>query len=224
LAQQIGLMDGLSLPRLPKRINVQIIIFQRPAHSSRSFYFCMMKQKIAAAVFLLLTACLPKGYQPDEYLSIQEQSELMDKVIRYVSDLPKGVSHEDKFNPSYNEHYLEQASRHRLDAFYLDSSGNQFLLISRGAPSLTEKRVAIGIKLKLDKSRNISEYEEVFRTWKMKPEVLAQRASYLFDLMVKGESLERYQRNNTSEEWIEFPDGIVYYDRVIRQWKTKGAF
>jgi hypothetical protein len=182
-----------------------------------------MKPKIATIIFLLLTACQPKGYQPDEYLSVQEQSELMDKV-RYVSELPKGVSHEDKFNSSHDEHYLEQASRHRLDAFNLDSSGNQFLLISRGAPSLTEKRVAIGIKLKHDKVGNLSEYEEVFRTWKMKPEVLAQRASYLFDLMVKGESLERYQRNNTSEEWIEFPDGLVYYDKTIRQWKTKEHF
>jgi hypothetical protein len=183
-----------------------------------------MKLKIATVAFLLLAACQPKEYQPDEYLSIQEQSELMDKVIRYVSELPKGVSHEDKFNPSHSEHYLEQASRHRLDAFYLDSSGNQFLLISRGAASLTEKRVSIGIKLKYDNADNLSEYEEVFRTWKMKPEVLVQRANYLFDLMVKGESLERYQRNKTSEEWIEFPDGNVYYDRVIRQWKTKEAF
>lgn len=218
-------MDGLSLPRLPKHIKCLINnYFKRPALIGRSFYFCMMKPTIAIVIFLLLTTCQPKGYQPDEYLSIQEQSELMDKVIRYVSELPKGVSHEDKFNPPHNEHYLEQASRHRLDAFYLDSSGNQFLLISRGAPSLTEKRVAIGIKLKYDESGNISEYEEVFRTWKMKPETLKERANYLFDLMVKGESLERYQRNKTSEEWIEFPDGTVYYDRAIRQWKTKGAF
>jgi hypothetical protein len=173
--------------------------------------------------FLLLTSLScqnKKSYLPSDHLSPQEEDKFMGSVMRYVSDLPRGASHETKFAAEHNEHYQEQQSRHRLDSYFPSKDKTIYFLISRGAPSLVEKRVAIGGKLKLALDGTIAEYEEVFRTWKMKPDVLKQRAEFLFDQMVKGENLDRYQPNKTSEEWIEFPDGRVYYDTKSRQWKT----
>jgi hypothetical protein len=173
-------------------------------------------------LLLLCTCSTKKSYAPADHLSLKEQDEFVAQVIRYISDLPKGVNNEQKFSKEHDAHYLEQQSLHRLDAYYPASDGTIYFMVSRRAPSITDKRVAIAGKLKWNKpGENMAEFEEVFRTWKMKPEVLQQRATYLFELMVKGEDLTRYQINNTSEEWIEFPDGRVFYDRQSRQWQVK---
>lgn len=179
-------------------------------------------KKLTFLLLLVLTfSCVQKkSHQPIDHLSAQEEDKFMGSVIRYISDLPKGANHDTKFSKEHDEHYQEQQSRHRLEGYFPSKENTIYFLISRAAPSLVEKRVAIGGKLKLAPDGTIAEYEEVFRTWKMKPEILKQRAEFLFDQMVKGENLDRYQPNKTSEEWIEFPDGRVYYDKTSRQWKT----
>jgi len=73
----------------------------------------------------------------------------------------------------------------------------------------------------LNDDGSIGEYEEVFRTWKMVPDTLKKRSSFLFDKMVKGESLEPYYTIVTGDKYIEFPDERTYYDKSVREWKTK---
>jgi hypothetical protein len=181
-----------------------------------------MKKTCVLLLILFCFACQnKKSYLPADHLSPQQVDKFMASVIRYISDLPRGASHETKFSKEHDEDYQEQQSGHRLDAYFPSKDNTIYFLISRGAPSLYEKRVAIGGKLKLASDGTFAEYEEVFRTWKMKPEILKQRADFLFDQMVRGENLERYQPNKTSEEWIEFPDGRVYYDKMLRQWKQR---
>ena len=109
----------------------------------------------------------------------------------------------------------------RLDA-YFEKGGYRYFLISRRAPSIHDKRVATGGKLKLDASGNVVEYEEVFRTWKMLEPDLIKKGILLFDKMVKGQSLERYlTKHSWPEEYIEFPDETVYFDKASRKWTTR---
>lgn len=167
-----------------------------------------------------LTAC-QKSYDPAEYLTPQEQYDNMWKIIRYIGRAPENLTMQERFYKGYDDHYKEQMSQHRLDAYYVDGNIHYFL-ISRRAPSLIEKRVATGGKMKLDDKGELVEYEEVFRTWKMVDSVQIKKSIFLFDKMVKGESLDPFlTKNSMPEEYIEFPDDQVYFDKNERTWKTK---
>jgi len=162
-----------------------------------------------------------KSYDPSSSLSAFEQDELMSKLIRYVAKSPEGLSDEERFYKAYDSYYEEQKSKHRLDAFYKEGNTN-FFLISRQAPSLTEKRVATGGRVAWNEQGELMEYEEVFRTWKMPDTTLVRKGILLFDKMVKGESLEPYlTKNSMPEEYIEFPDDHTYFDKTERKWKAK---
>lgn len=169
---------------------------------------------------VLLGCSSSKDYNPDSHLSIMEKDKVMTAVIRYLAKPPEGYEAE-RFDKKHDAYYLEVAGRHKIANYYIDSKGVHYFLISRPAASLMEKRVATGGKARFDKDWNLIDYEEVFRTWKMKDEELNKKGLFLFDRMVKGESLEPYQMPNSTEEYIEFPDPRTYYDKSSRDWKVK---
>jgi hypothetical protein len=171
---------------------------------------------------MLIQSCrFEKDYNPTSHLSVPRQDEMMDKIIRYMAKPPEGISFEERFYKGYDNHYQDQKRIHRLDAYYIDDQTHYFM-VSRIAPSLTEKRVAIAGKLMLDDQGNISYYEEVFRTWKMQPDTLSIRSALLFDKMVRAEDLTRYYTSHTGNtDYIEFPDERTYFDVEKRMWRTK---
>lgn len=171
---------------------------------------------------LFVHSCTTKSdYNPDSHLSVKEKDKVLMTIIRYIGKAPENVDKVEIFDSKYDAHYLDIASRHRFDQYYIDYNGTHYFLISRPAPSLYEKRVATGGKLKFDENGKLIEYEEVFRTWKMKEEDLKVRGTLLFDLMVNGKDLSPYYRINSPEEYIEFPDDNNYYDKAERMWKAK---
>lgn len=162
-----------------------------------------------------------KDYNPINSLTVKEQDEKMSKIIRYLAKTPDGVIQSERFLPKYDSLYLIAQSFHRLDAYYIDGDTHYFL-ISRRAPSVIEKFVATGGKMKWNERGELTEYEEVFRTWKMKDEDLKKKGALLFDLMVNEKPLDQYRIKFTApEEYIEFPDDHTYYDKSDRSWKVK---
>jgi hypothetical protein len=181
----------------------------------RLFYF-------AVSIFLMEGCTSGKNrYDPDHYLNGREKDVLMSKIIRYTAKPPKKVADSLKFSKAHEAYYNQQMARHQLIAFHCNRNGEQFFLITRPAPSLTPKYVATGGKLKMDEQGNLLEYEEVFRTWKLQYDTLRSRALYLFDLMVKGESLKPYYTKTAGFHYIEFPDDNVYFDKATREWRSK---
>lgn len=182
-----------------------------------------MKNLIIAGIFLavVVSACQTKNkYQVSEHLTPQQQDEMMWKIIRYVGRAPEGISFEERFYAPYDSAYQEQARLHKFDAYFIKGNTHYFL-VSRRAPSLVDKRVATGGKFEWNDEK-ITEYEEVFRTWKMVPDTLAKREMILFDQFVRGESLVHYEtRNSNDVEYIEFPDERTYFDKATKQWKVK---
>jgi hypothetical protein len=174
------------------------------------------------ALLLLTGACsFENDYTPASHLSIERQGLLMSRIIRYMARTPDGVTEEDRMLREHDEHYNEQKSLHRLDGLYT-SDNTHYFLVSRIAPSLVEKRVAIGGKLTVDENFQISYYEEVFRTWKMVPDTLAKRSLFLFDKMVRGEDLLPYCSSNSGNtDYIEFPDERTYFDSERRIWRSR---
>lgn len=179
-----------------------------------------MKNLIALFACLILLSC-QKSYEPDKNLNVEEQEQLKWRVIRYIAKPPDGLTFQERFYAGYDSYYKEQASNHRLEAFY-KGNDKQFFLISRIAPSLVEKRVATGGYFILNGNDSIQQYEEIFRTWKMVPDTLKKRSLLLFDKMVKGENLRPYEtRFSNGIDYIEFPDERTYFNKTERTWKVK---
>jgi hypothetical protein len=78
------------------------------------------------------------------------------------------------------------------------------------------------IKLNRDAQGEISEYEEIYRTWKMGQEDLAKKTATYFDHMVKGKDLSPfYTENIGNTENIEFPDAQTSFNKESRQWEFR---
>ena len=159
-------------------------------------------------------------YNPDKSLSALEKDKLKMTIIRYVAKGPENVSDTDKFKSEHDSYYQERSSLCFLEQYY-EKGDVQYFLVTQPAPSLVEKRHATGGKIVLNNDGSVSEYEEIFRTWKMAPDTLKKRSYFLFDKMVRGESLEPFYTTVTGDKFIEFPDERTYYDKSARAWKTK---
>lgn len=179
-------------------------------------------ERLFQLLFLLfLSGCVQSSYDPSGQLTTEEQAQFIWKIIRYTGRAPEGLTVQERFYPQYDDHYREQQSLYRLDA-YNEKDGLISFMLSRKAPSLIEKRVATGGKVRFSKDGSVGYYEEIFRTWKMVPDTLQKRSMLLFDLMVKGESLDPYlTRNSGSVEYIEFPDDRTWFDARERVWKNR---
>jgi hypothetical protein len=182
-----------------------------------------MKSVSFFCLSLIVVACNTKpNYDPSAYLNGKEKDEFVWKIIRYASKAPDGLLFEERFYPAYDSFYQYQASRHRLEAYFINDKKEHFFLLSRPAPSMVEKRVATGGKVLFDENGNLSEYEEIFRTWKMIPDTLKRRSLMLFDKMVRNEDLSSYlTKNSKGEEYIEFPDDLNYFDKEKKRWMQK---
>lgn len=162
-------------------------------------------------------------YIADKNISQPEADSFKYSIIRYAGQVPPKANHQNRFNVEYDSFYENLAKEHDLVYYYSDKTeGSTYFLMTRIAPSLYEKRVAIGGKLKRDEKGAIIYYEEAFRTWKMKAPELEKKAAFLFSKYIKGKDLKPYYtKNSKGEEYIEFPDDNVYFDTISRVWTTK---
>ncbi len=143
------------------------------------------------------------------------------KIIRLTGKLPGKADHTTKFDTIFDEHYKNLSQQHDL-VYYIPSQNDknsiQFLL-TRIAPSLHEKKVAIAGKVTFDITGNIIYYEEVFRTWKMLVPELKEKSDLLFRLYLGGKDLSPYYTTNSKGvEYIEFPNEHVRFDPAKKQW------
>jgi hypothetical protein len=133
------------------------------------------------------------------------------------------VKGEARFDKKFNEFYQKAAKEFEWKYFYVDPKSHvRYFLVTRPAPSLYKKRIAVGGKYRFINNK-LSDYEELFWTFKMKEDELNEKAYTLFAAMVEGKSLEKYQPENTpeNEEWIEFPDASTYFDKDSLVWRKK---
>ncbi|PSL04368.1 hypothetical protein [Cecembia rubra] len=169
---------------------------------------------------VLLSSCgQADKYHPSKSLTTEEQQALIYTTIRYLGHLPKRGTHENKFDPAFDEFYTKLALDYTLEAYY-KKDGFEYFLASRIAPSLKVKKVAVGVKMKRSPDGQLVYYEEVFRTWKFEIPEMLEKGLMLFDKMAKGEDLSPYFPQNSGEvEYIEFPDEKVYFDVEEKRWK-----
>jgi hypothetical protein len=180
-----------------------------------------------AAFLMILFSCIwscesREKYNPTRYLPLGEQKQFLNNIGRYIAKLPKRASHEQKFDSRYDEYYQEEMQKYKVQHYYISPDSTHFFLVNRPAPSLYEKRVAIGGRLKYNNKGGLVEYEEVFRTWKMKEDELTRKGEILFKTMVEKGNVNEYLPDKTQEDWVEFPDSRNFFDKTSRRWRTQG--
>jgi len=170
---------------------------------------------------LLLVACQSKELNQVNGLTEKERVSFTKKIIRFIGKKPEEATHENKFHSYFDNHYTNQASLHDLEFYHLDNSGKIFFIFTRNAPSLTLKKVGIGGYVKFDEKGDVSEFEEVFRTWKKKPEELKELNQTLFEKLIRQDDLSPfYTENSNGKEFIEFPNKDVKYNKETRKWES----
>jgi hypothetical protein len=173
---------------------------------------------------LLLLACTNTPKERKLYeevnLSETEASELLYEMIRYIGKLPGKANHQTKFDQGFDAYYRDLAEAHRLEKYVLKDK-EAYFLVSRIAPSIYQKRVAIGGKIRRNEQGEIVYFEEIFRTWKMLEEELQRKSEFLFEELLEGKPLDAYYpEQSPNEEYIEFPNGETHYDTLERRWKS----
>lgn len=155
-----------------------------------------------------------------ESLTANEIANFKHSIIRHVGRKPEDASLENKFHAYFDEHYDEQVKIHDLTHFY-NSVNKTYFVITRIAPSIALKRVAIGGYVVFDTDSNVVSIKEDFRTWKLEPDTLLKRSDLLFHKMIHGESLVPYYTENSGNtDYIEFPNNEVWYDTITFSWKS----
>jgi len=170
---------------------------------------------------VIAVSCSSKAdYNPNSHLTPKEKEAVLMSIIRYAGKPPENATEQTKFDAQYDDYYKEKIQNTGFTG-YAVKGDDYYFMITQVAPSFVEKRHATGGRFRLNDKGEITEYEEIFRTWKMVPDTLKRRSMILFDKMVKGESLERYEtRNSNGVEYVEFPDQRVKYSVADRKWKV----
>lgn len=155
-------------------------------------------------------------------LKEKQKEEFTQKLIRYIGRKPENASDENKFHSFFDEHYKHQVALYTLEYYLKSDAGKEFFLFTKIAPSIKKKKIAIGGWVQFSKDGSISEYEEVFHTWKQEEPELKKTSELLFFKMVNGESLEEYMTKNSNQlGLIEFPNSEVHYDKKNRVWVSE---
>jgi hypothetical protein len=177
------------------------------------------------SVIVVFDSCKEsKNFDPNTYLTAEQSEELLKRIVPYSAKLPKGYTYENRFEARLDSFYVEEIKKYKLEKFYqAEKDSFCYFLVTRSAPSLYEKRIAIGGKFTKDATGKINSYEEAFWTFKLKLEDLQIKTMVLFSDYVDGKDLSKYQPENM-EDWIEFPDKNNAYDKREQRWKTTTTF
>jgi len=178
------------------------------------------------SILIILSAFSCKNNQSvelrkaSEVLSQDSINQFKYNVIRYTGKLPGKADHTTKFDSVFDSYYNNLAAQHDLVYFVNDQKENKIkFLLTRIAPSIHVKKVAIGGLVQFNKSGEIIYYEEVFRTWKMLVPELEEKSTKLFKLFLDGKDLSPYYTENSKGvEYIEFPNEHVRFDISKRLW------
>lgn len=141
-------------------------------------------------------------------------------IMRYAGKLPGKADHTTKFDTVFDNHYKTLAEQHDL-VYYVKNEKNSRIkfLLTRVAPSMYVKKVAIGGEVEFNSSGNVTFYKEAFRTWRMLVPELKEKSDMLFKNYLQDKDLTPYYTENSKGvEYIEFPNEHVKYDTIQRLW------
>ncbi|MCX8489718.1 MAG: hypothetical protein ORN54_01475 [Cyclobacteriaceae bacterium] len=184
-----------------------------------------MKSKIQLSVFIVsmnvLFSCKPEVEKPDLWFSKVEQLKIINSCVHYSTKLPPDATNETKFSDAFDWYYDKATEEYDWRACKQINENEYYFLMTRKARSIWPARDAIGGKMKLDAKKNLIEYEELFRTWKMAEDSLNIRSFELFNLMTFSKDLTPFRSKYKGDRYIEFPDDRWYFNKDEKRWRDR---
>jgi transposase len=183
-----------------------------------------MKSIVYCLCLVALIACQNSGHN-NEVLPSQT---LLDSLMPYIAKKPDTVAFANRFD-AVNKPYYDQQKSDKSYAFthYAKvNDGYEYVMVKRLEPSLKHNKFsAVCVRFKRLPNGQIQaeSLEELFWTWKMLPEQLAEKSDVLFDLAINQQSLSDYEPEKAQDEWIEFPGNGVEYDIKTHTWGPKST-
>ncbi len=178
----------------------------------------MTHPKFPFIILVILLGCSNKEiYDPVNYLSKDQQKNIIEKTIRYSAKIPPHSTQATKFDSKFDWYYANAANQCRLLYYYPTDSVNYFF-ITLSAISITPMKEGIGGIIKIDEQGKLQEYDEIFRTWKMPEDTLIKRGWFLFNRMIKGGDMTMYYSKFQNDRFIEFPDERTKFDNDKKMW------
>lgn len=178
-----------------------------------------MKKLILLILTISFLSSCRQSFKVDNYYTKAEQDSLMLKILPYIAKKPKGVQNgADRFLTRFDDYYKAQLPKFSFQHYYIGRDSIHYFTIYKIAPSLYQKKIAIGGYLRLNKNGDITELEELYNTPKMKLEELDKKSKELFEEMTISGNVESFIGN---DEYVEFPDKRCYYDKSANEWKMR---
>lgn len=179
-----------------------------------------MKQSLSI-IFLLLWIIVgcdkSENYKVDNYFNEAESDSMLLKMMPYIADLPSGANDSTKFTQKFQEKYrLVMENNYTMEKYFINKDSVHYYLVWEMAPSIGAKqKIAIGGSFRLDKNKNIYDFEEIFYTPKMLPEKLRPLGDELFSRLASTGNVDPYLGDYSK---VEFPSHTVCYDKEHHKW------
>ncbi|MDP2174610.1 MAG: hypothetical protein Q8K70_01730 [Bacteroidota bacterium] len=180
-------------------------------------------------IYILLISVLVSCQSKQAKIELEDYQERFDdllfEIVPFVAKLHDSIPMSERFMPKNKNfmktHILER--EYQWQNFYRDSNYSYFQITRLEPSNNRDKYSAICGKFKQNKdgSMDSASFEEIYWTWKMKKDQLDEKSKILFLKAIKNQSLKAYCDPQTKDDWIEFPNDKVYYDKATKKWLVK---
>ncbi len=175
---------------------------------------------VTTTVLALLSCNSDRNYPLSEYG--RDYDGMLDTLLPFIAGYNDTLPPKDSIT-------RQKLMAHKLDRqyewmHYAEKGNTAYFMVSRLESSLRkDKYAAVCGKFTRDSQGKVdlSSYEELFWTWKMKKDSLSYKGDILFSIAVENGKLDAYLPEKSAGYWIEFPSSNVYYDKAGKAWKTK---
>lgn len=176
-----------------------------------------MRLLAAALIAITLVSCQDK-YDIEKYYSKSERDSLITDIVTYIHNRPQYSNSQTRFETRFRRYYVSQIKDMRVEKFFVANDGTHYFYIIRPSNTTPIGFRGTGGTFKLDASRRIKNFREVFVTPGATVADLKTRGDELFREMVRTGNIDAYQKN---PDYIEWPAQWNYYDTLQHEWLSK---
>lgn len=155
----------------------------------------------------------------EEFCSPEEASSMLIDMVTYIGRKPPLATSMTRFHEEFREYYVRYATEFRLVYFVSLPDGGNYYYLTRPARSTKGNRRGVGGWFTKE-SGQINDFLELFNTPVMTEEELEQIGWDLFKSMVEQGHVDQFLKNN---QYIEWPDDRLKYDRQLFEWRYVGV-
>ncbi len=176
-----------------------------------------MYKIILLIVTLFLISCKSEPNKISKYYSDSERDSLLTNIITYVYGKAPGATDSTKWEPQFRTYYRNSLPSFHIEKYAIENNWHYYFLI-RPVGGSDKRRGVIGkFKLK-EKSLMPYDFEEIVCTPHLNEEVVKDRGSFLFELLIKkGEIEEKYMN---MRQYVEWPDKTLAYNKKSNNWES----